>query len=275
MRDPDDPIPHHQNRDDPISEHPSSDASFSDEELLRYSRHLLLPQVEIAGQLKLRAAHALIIGAGGLGCPVGLYLASAGIGQITVVDADQVELSNLQRQIAHTTDRIGVNKATSLQRAMQAQNPLCQVTVHDGWCTEQNADALIAACDIVIDCCDNFATRYLINRFSVKHRKPLVSGAAIRGEGQVAVFNLNAESPCYACLYPDGVEEGETCAQAGVLSPLVGVIGSLQAVQAINMLLGNEKAAAQRLTVYDAFAGQFRQLGLAKDPDCAVCHKTA
>lgn len=247
---------------------------FSDQELLRYSRHLLLPQVEVAGQLKLRAARVLIVGAGGLGCPVGLYLASAGIGHIEVVDADNVELSNLQRQIAHATNSIGLNKGESLKQAMQALNPLVQVTVHDGWLREDNADQLIAACDLVLDCCDNFATRYLVNAACVKHGKPLVSGAAIRGEGQVAVFNASADAPCYACLYPDGVEEGETCAQAGVLSPLVGVIGSLQAVEAIKVLLGNVSSQS-RLTLYDAFAGQFRQLQLSKDPHCVVCGKAS
>ena len=228
--------------------------------------------MEVAGQLKLRAARVLIVGAGGLGCPVGLYLASAGIGHIAVVDADNVELSNLQRQIAHATNSIGFNKGESLKHAMQALNPLVAVTVHDGWLREDNADLLISACDLVLDCCDNFATRYLVNAACIKHGKPLVSGAAIRGEGQVAIFNANNDAPCYACLYPDGVEEGETCAEAGVLAPLVGVIGSLQAVEAIKVLLGNVSSET-KLTLYDAFAGQFRQLRLAKDSNCLVCSK--
>lgn len=243
---------------------------FTDEELLRYSRHILLPQIDISGQQKLRAAQALIVGAGGLGCPVGLYLASAGVGTLTVVDGDKVELSNLQRQIGHTSASIAQLKAESLATRMRALDPSLRVQVKSEWLTEDNADPLVAAADVVLDCSDNFATRFLLNAACVRAGKPLVSGAAIRGEGQLAVFRNDGSGPCYACLFPEGVEEGETCAQAGVLAPLVGVIGSLQAVEAIKLLVGRTNETC-RLTVYDAWQGLWRQLQLARDPACRVC----
>ena len=251
-----------------------SEMEFSDDELLRYSRHILLPQIDITGQQKLRTSHALIVGAGGLGCPVALYLAAAGVGTITVADGDTVELSNLQRQIGHQTDGIGLPKAESLAARMRALDPAVQVQPYKHWLTEDNVDALVSAADVVLDCSDNFATRFLLNAACVRFVKPLVSGAAIRGEGQLAVFVNNgkadSEYPCYACLFPDGIEEGETCAQAGVLAPLVGVIGSLQAVEAIKLLVGQHDGKA-RLTVYDAWRGQWRQLYLERDPACRVC----
>ena len=251
-----------------------SEMEFSDDELLRYSRHILLPQIDITGQQKLRTSHALIVGAGGLGCPVALYLAAAGVGTITVADGDTVELSNLQRQIGHQTDGIGLPKAESLAARMRALDPAVQVQPYKHWLTEDNVDALVSAADVVLDCSDNFATRFLLNTACVRFGKPLVSGAAIRGEGQLAVFVRNgrdgAALPCYACLFPDGIEEGDTCAQAGVLAPLVGVIGSLQAVEAIKLLVGQHEGKA-RLTVYDAWRGQWRQLYLERDPACRVC----
>ena len=243
---------------------------FTDDELLRYSRHILLPQIDVEGQQALKASRVLVVGAGGLGSPVGLYLASAGVGHITVVDADNVELSNLQRQIAHPMAHIGLNKAQSLKHAMERINPQISVTVVDEWLTEVNADELIANVDVVLDCCDNFATRYLVNRVCVTHKKALVSGAAIRGEGQIVVLNHHDQAPCYSCLYPEGVEEGETCAQAGVLAPLVGVIGSLQAVEALKYLT-SKTTSKSVFTVYDAFHGQFRHMHIAKDKACAIC----
>lgn len=244
--------------------------AFTDDELLRYSRHILLPQIDIIGQQQLRASHALLVGAGGLGCPVGMYLASAGVGQITIADGDTVELSNLQRQIGHQTDSIGESKADSLRQRMLALNPATDITACRQWLTADNVDALVTAAAVVVDCSDNFVTRFLLNAACVRAGKPLVSGAAIRGEGQVAVFRNDGRSPCYACLFPEGVEEGETCAQAGVLAPLVGVIGALQAVEAIKVLVGQIENPA-RLTVYDAWRGQWRQLTLARDPACRVC----
>lgn len=254
-------------------------SEFTDDELLRYSRHILLPQIDIAGQQRLRASHALIVGAGGLGCPVGLYLAAAGVGQISIIDGDKVELSNLQRQIGHSTASIGQFKAQSLAQRMQALDPGVQVHPYTDWLTDDNADSRVAAADVVVDCSDNFQTRFFLNAACVRARKPLVSGAAIRGEGQLAVF-LNkgtcgeGSHPCYACLFPEGVDEGETCAQAGVLSPLVGVIGALQAVEAIKQLIGHPDSKA-KLTVYDAWRGQWRQLYLERDPSCRVCGEQA
>ncbi|NQD36951.1 molybdopterin-synthase adenylyltransferase MoeB [Permianibacter sp. IMCC34836] len=249
-------------------------AEFSDDELLRYSRHILLPQIDITGQQRLRASHVLIVGAGGLGCPVALYLAAAGIGTVTVADGDRVELSNLQRQIGHDSAAIGEFKAVSLRTRMLALDPSVQVNAYTSWLSEDNVSERVRAADVVVDCSDNFATRFLLNTACVRARKPLVSGAAIRGEGQLAVF-LNRDggddlSPCYACLFPDGVDEGETCAQAGVLSPLVGVIGALQAVEVIKLVVGLRESKP-KLTVYDAWQGQWRQLYLQRDPDCRVC----
>jgi len=248
---------------------------FCDDELLRYSRHILLPQIDITGQQRLRQSRALIVGAGGLGCPVGLYLAAAGVGQITIVDGDRVELSNLQRQIGHGTGSIGKHKSDSLREQMQALNPAVQVQACSQWLTEDNVESLVAVTDVVVDCSDNFATRFLLNSACVHAATPLVSGAAIRAEGQLAVFvnkgiGNNGSSPCYACLFPEGVEEGETCAQAGVLSPLVGVIGSLQAVETIKLLVGLVEPKT-KLTVYDAWRGQWRQLYLERDPACRIC----
>ncbi len=249
-----------------------NNAFFNDDELLRYSRQILLPQIDIAGQQKLRDSRVVIIGAGGLGCPVGLYLAAAGVGQITVVDGDNVELSNLQRQIAHHSDSIGQFKAVSLTQRMTAINPLTKVIAETQWLTADNGDQLIANHDVIADCSDNFATRFLINRLAVKHNKPLVSGAAIRGEGQLAVFLRGETHPCYACVYPEQDEEGETCAQAGVLAPVVGVIGCLQAVETVKVLAG-QSTSVDVLTVYDAWQCEFRRLKIKRDPACPVCHQ--
>ncbi len=246
---------------------------FTDDELLRYSRHILLPQIDITGQQALRNSHALIVGAGGLGCPVGLYLAAAGVGRLTIADGDKVELSNLQRQIGHTSASIGQFKADSLAARMQVLDPALQIHSYRQWLDADNADTLVSAADVVVDCSDNFQTRFLLNAACVRARKPLVSGAAIRGEGQLVVFRNNGNCPCYACLFPEGIEEGETCAQAGVLAPLVGVIGSLQAVETIKLLVGQADSKA-RLTVYDAWRGQWRQLYLERDPDCRVCSES-
>ena len=244
--------------------------NFTDDELLRYSRQILLPQIDIVGQQKMRDSRVLIIGAGGLGCPVGLYLAAAGVGRCTIVDGDNVELSNLQRQIAHHSDSIGQFKAVSLAARMQSINPLCQTTALTQWLDADNAGEFIARHDVVVDCSDNFATRFLINRLAVQFKKTLVSGAAIRGEGQLAVFRHDGDHPCYACVYPEQDEDGETCAQAGVLAPVVGVIACLQAVETIKVLTGNS-ANEDVLTIYDAWRTEFRRLRIKRDPQCRVC----
>ncbi|RXZ44575.1 HesA/MoeB/ThiF family protein [Crenobacter cavernae] len=245
---------------------------LNDTALLRYSRHILLPEIDIAGQERLLASRALIIGAGGLGSPVALYLASAGVGHLTIVDDDVVELTNLQRQIAHDTASLGHGKAESAAKRMRAMNPDIAVTPVAERLEGARLAELVAAHDLVLDCSDNFATRHAVNKAAVSARAPLVSGAAVRFSGQLAVFDSRVPaSPCYHCLFP---EEGEAtdgpCATFGVLSPLVGVIGSLQAVEAVKLLSGL-KPALGRLTLYDALTGDFRSLRVPRDPGCPVC----
>jgi len=257
-----------------------NELEFSDDELLRYSRHILLPQIDIAGQHRLRASHALIVGAGGLGCPVALYLAAAGVGTITIADGDKVELSNLQRQIGHQTDAIGRYKCDSLAARMRALDPAVQVQPYQHWLNEDNVDALVSAADVVLDCSDNFATRFLLNAACVRFGKPLVSGAAIRGEGQLAVFVNNGDRaqpyPCYACLFPESGETEELrCAVMGVLAPLTGVIGALQAAEAIKLVSGAGEPAAGRLLVVDAKSAEWRSIRVRRDPDCAVCARAS
>lgn len=245
---------------------------LDDAALLRYSRHILLPQIDVEGQRRLCASRALIVGAGGLGSPVALYLASAGIGHITLADDDTVELSNLQRQIAHDTSGLGRHKAESARDRMLALNPAIGVQALVCRLDAARLATLVAGHDVVLDCSDNFATRHAINRAAVAAGVPLVSGAAVRFDGQLSVFDVrDAESPCYACLFPEegGASDGP-CATFGVLAPLVGVIGSLQAVEAIKLLAGMP-AAIGRLTLYDAQAGSFRQLRVPRDPECPVC----
>ncbi len=244
---------------------------MNDDQLLRYSRHIMLPDLDIDGQEKLLASHALIIGLGGLGSPVAMYLAAAGVGELTLVDFDSVDLSNLQRQIAHSSERIGVNKAQSAAQTLSALNP--DINIHvieqrlDGECLQQ----LVAGVNLVLDCTDNFATRFAINAACVAARVPLVSGAAIRLEGQVSVFDSRQpNSPCYRCLYEESTDD-LTCAANGVLAPLVGVIGSLQALEALKLLAGFGDSLAGRLQLFDARRGQWREMKLPRDPECPVC----
>ncbi len=245
--------------------------AMNDDQLLRYSRHIMLPDLDIEGQEKLLASHALIIGLGGLGSPVAMYLAAAGVGELTLVDFDSVDLSNLQRQIAHSSERIGVNKAQSAAQTLSALNP--DINIHvieqrlDGECLQQ----LVAGVNLVLDCTDNFATRFAINAACVAARVPLVSGAAIRLEGQVSVFDSRQpNSPCYRCLYEESTDD-LTCAANGVLAPLVGVIGSLQALEALKLLAGFGDSLAGRLQLFDARRGQWREMKLPRDPECPVC----
>ncbi|MCD4484494.1 molybdopterin-synthase adenylyltransferase MoeB [Chromobacterium vaccinii] len=248
------------------------DRELDDEALLRYSRHILLPEIDIDGQRRLLAARALIVGAGGLGSPAALYLASAGVGRITIVDDDAVELSNLQRQIAHDTASLGQGKAESAARRMAAMNPSIEVRPLAERLSGDRLMEEAAAHDLVLDCSDNFATRHAVNRACVAARVPLVSGAAVRFSGQLAVFDSrDAASPCYHCLFPDEGEASDgPCATFGVLSPLVGVIGSLQAVEAVKLLAGVAPALG-KLTLYDALSGGFKQIRVPRDPGCAVC----
>ncbi len=246
---------------------------MNDDDLLRYSRHILLDDIGIAGQERIQAAHALIVGAGGLGSPVALYLGSAGVGQITVVDDDTVDLTNLQRQIAHTQARIGQLKVDSIAQAVKALNPKAVVTT-----VARRADAaalseLVAAADVVLDCCDNFETRQAINRACVQHRKPLVSGAAIRFDGQVTVYDSrDPDAPCYACLFPPDAEFEETrCATMGVFAPLVGLVGSMQAAEALKLVSGAGEALKGRLLMIDGRRMEFTEMRLQRQSNCAVC----
>ncbi len=246
---------------------------MNDNQLLRYSRHILLPQIGYEGQKKLVNSHALIVGAGGLGSPAALYLAAGGVGKLTICDFDVVDLTNLQRQIIHTTQSIGINKAVSAQQTIHGFNPEVEVRTVCERLTEDSLQALVAEADVVLDCTDNFATRYALNRVCVKLRKPLVSGAAINFEGQVTVFDMRADdSPCYHCLFPEiGNEEGLRCAESGVFSPLVGIIGTTQAAEAMKLLMGIGQSLQGRLLLLDALHMEWRSLKLAKDPACKVC----
>lgn len=245
---------------------------LSDEQLLRYSRQIMLPDVEINGQEIWLNSSVLVLGLGGLGSPVAMYLAAAGIGELVLVDDDEVELSNLQRQIAHNCKRIGQPKVDSARNTVSALNPDVKVRTLYSRLSEEELTSLVATVDLVVDCTDNFTTRFAINRACFKHKKPLVSGAAIRMEGQVAVYDpLKPESPCYQCLYKEGDDENLTCSESGVLSPVVGIIGSVQATEALKVLASVGETLAGKLLLLDAKTMQWRSLKLRKDPQCTVC----
>lgn len=248
--------------------------NMNDQQLLRYSRQIMLPDIDIEGQEKLLAARVLVVGLGGLGSPVAMYLAAAGIGHLILTDFDTVDLTNLQRQIAHTTARIGQNKVDSAAQALRELNPDVEITCITKALTVDALAEQIKNVDVVVDCCDNFATRFAINAACVAAKIPLVSGAAIRLEGQVAVFDSrDNSSPCYRCLYEDNSEENTTCAANGVLSPLVGVIGSMQAIETIKLISGFGKTLTGKLLLFDARYSQWRELSLPKDSACPVCGK--
>lgn len=245
---------------------------MNDDDLLRYSRHILLPQFGIEGQEKLQSGSVLIVGAGGLGCPAALYLGAAGVGRLAIADADTVDLTNLQRQIGHYTAAIGSNKADSLRDSIRAINPTVRVEAVDRRLEDETLQAAVEGVDVVLDCSDNFATRHAVNRACVALCKPLVSGAALGFSGQLAVFDSRLpDSPCYQCLFPETAEEGPRCSEAGVLSPLVGVVGALQAVEAIKLLTGTGRPAVGKLLLYDALASEFRDIRVPKDAACPVC----
>ncbi len=246
---------------------------MDDQQLLRYSRHILVDEIGIEGQEKLLAAHVLIIGAGGLGSPAALYLASAGVGTLSLADGDTVDLSNLQRQILHTEARIGQHKTQSAQAALHTVNPECRVLPLPR--LEGAAlDAAVAKADVVLDCSDNFATRYALNRACVAAKKPLVSGAAIKLTGQLFVMDPRQHDvPCYACLYPeDSTDDDLRCATTGILAPLTGVIGCMQAVEAIKLIAGFGHPATGLLQRYDALTGCWSSARVLPDPACPVCH---
>jgi len=250
------------------------DLDFSDAEITRYSRHILLGEVGGIGQAKLRAARVLVIGAGGLGSPLILYLAAAGVGTIGIVDDDRLELSNLQRQIAHSTDRIGTPKATSAGTAATAINPLVSIEPHVTRITAANARDLVSRYDIVCDGTDNFPTRFLINDACVLAKKTLISAAVLRFEGQLATFKPHAGAyPCYRCLHPAAPPPGlvPACNEAGVLGAVTGVMGTLQAVEVLKEIIGIGDSLAGRLLVWDALSARMRTIGLPADPDCPAC----
>ena len=246
---------------------------MDDDQLLRYSRHILLNEIGIEGQAKILGAHVLIIGAGGLGSPVALYLGSAGVGRITIVDDDVVDVTNLQRQIAHTMARVGQAKTASAQVAIEAINPEVRVTSIAARADAALLSQWVAQVDVVVDCSDNYKTRHAINAACVSHRKPLVSGAAIRFDGQVTVFDSRqAQSPCYACVFPpdDGFEETR-CATMGVLAPLVGIIGAMQAAEVLKLLSGAGQSLMGRMLMLDGLAMEWNEIRVGRDAACRVC----
>ncbi|NWG38787.1 MAG: molybdopterin-synthase adenylyltransferase MoeB [Hydrogenophilaceae bacterium] len=245
---------------------------MNDQELLRYSRNILLPQIGIEGQEKLNNASVLIVGAGGLGCPVALYIGAAGVGKLVIADADSVDLTNLQRQIGHQTKSVDVNKAISLRDSVLAINPGVSIRAIEQRLEGESLQQAVAQSDVIVDCSDNFKTRHAVNRACVANTRPLVSGAAIGFSGQLAVFDSRvAVSPCYQCLFPETIEEGLRCSEAGVLSPLVGVVGCLQAVEVVKLLTGAGKPSIGTLTLIDALDGSFRQIRVPRDKYCVVC----
>ena len=245
---------------------------MDDHQLLQFSRHIMLPDFDVEGQEKLLQASVLLIGAGGLGSPIALYLGAAGVGTLTIVDDDQVDTSNLQRQIAHRTADVGVNKAKSAAISVQAINPFATVRAIQQRLPAESLQQEVDKSDLVIDATDNSATRYLLNQLCWQQRKPLVSGAAMRWEGQIGVFDPRQESPCYQCLYPDTqADTAQNCAENGVISPLVGVIGSMQALEAIKCLTGVGESLVGTLLFFDAKYGQWQRISLTKNPTCPVC----
>lgn len=246
---------------------------MNDDQLLRYSRHILLPQIGIKGQETLIQSHVLVVGAGGLGSPAVLYLAASGVGKLTICDSDKVDLTNLQRQIAHSTDRIGIPKSDSVKRTLAGINPEINVIALNERMDENRLLQLIRDVDVVVDASDNFPTRYIINRVCTLHKKPLVSGAVVRFDGQVAVFDLrHAHSPCYHCLFPaDGEDQDMRCAVMGVFAPLVGVIGCVQAAETLKILLDIGQTLNSRLLLLDGLSMVWRSIRLNKDPSCSVC----
>ncbi|OOG58617.1 molybdopterin-synthase adenylyltransferase MoeB [Polaromonas sp. C04] len=246
---------------------------MTDDQLLRYSRHILLDEIGIEGQQRLLAAHALIIGAGGLGSPAALYLASAGVGHITLVDDDTVDLTNLQRQIAHNTARIGMAKVQSAMQSVAAINPEVTVTPIQARAGAGLLSELVARADVVLDCCDNFATRQAVNAACVAHRKPLVSGAAIRFDGQLTVYDPRDElSPCYACIFPPDTNfEEARCATMGVFAPLVGIVGAMQAAEALKLLSHAGQPLTGRLLMLDARSMEWNEMRVPRNAACSVC----
>lgn len=252
---------------------------MNDDQLLRYSRHILLPEIGVEGQEALLNARVLVLGAGGLGSPAAMYLASAGVGAIVLADDDTVDLTNLQRQILHTADSVGELKVLSGERSLHRINPETRIETLAMRLEGTALDEQVAMSDVVLDCSDNFSTRHAVNRACVRHGVPLVSGAAIRFDGQISVFDLRGDGPCYHCLFPEGEDVEEVrCAVMGVFAPLTGIVGTTQAAEALKLLMGCGTSLSGRLLLLDALRMEWRSIGVVRDPDCAVCaaaHVTA
>jgi molybdopterin/thiamine biosynthesis adenylyltransferase len=246
---------------------------MQDAELLRYSRHILLDEIGIEGQTRILQGHALVIGAGGLGSPAAMYLACAGVGHITLVDHDTVDLTNLQRQIAHSTDRVGQPKVESAAQTLHALNPQVKVTALPVRADAALLEQLVAQADIVLDCCDNFSTRHSVNAACVQHRKPLVSGAAMQFDAQISVYDpRDALSPCYACTFPADVTfEEARCSTMGVFAPLVGIIGAMQAAEGLKLLTGIGRSLTGRLLMLDGRSMEFTEVRVPRNGNCTVC----
>ncbi len=246
---------------------------MKDDQLLRYSRHILLPEIGVEGQEAILGARALIVGAGGLGSPAAMYLAAAGVGTIAIADDDDVDLTNLQRQILHSAEMVGRPKVDSARDTLRRLNPLARVETLAVRLEGEALEAQVAMADVVLDCCDNFATRHAVNRACVKHAKALVSGAAIRFDGQVSVFDRRRpDSACYHCLFPEGEDVEEVrCAVMGVFAPIVGIIGATQAAEALKLLIGCGTSLDGRLLLLDGLAMEWRSVAFGKDPGCNVC----
>ena len=246
---------------------------MNDHQLLRYSRHILLPEIDLAGQAAIAKSRVLIVGAGGLGSPAAMYLASAGVGTLVLADGDTVDLTNLQRQILHRTESIGMPKVDSGSRTLEAINPECTVIAVSHRLAGTRLEEEISAADVVLDCSDNFATRHAINRACVSFRKPLVSGAAVRFDGQIAVFDSRQnDAPCYHCLFPEGDDADDVrCATMGVFAPLVGIIGACQAAEALKLITGCGTSLNGRLLLLDGLVMSWREMRVTRDPACVVC----
>jgi len=246
---------------------------LTDEQLLKYSRQIMLPKIDINGQQKLLDSHVVILGLGGLGSPVAMYLASAGVGELTLVDDDKVDLSNLQRQIVHQVETIGQPKVESAKNNLLKINPDCKINSINSRLNENQLSQLLSNVTLVVDCCDNFDTRFMINRVCFKAKVPLVSGAAIRWEGQLSTFLMTNDQPCYRCLYEEDSFNDQTCSQNGVVAPLVGIIGSMQAMETIKVITGSGKPVVGQLKLFDGLAMEWRSIKFKKRNDCPVCSR--
>lgn len=234
----------------------------------------MLPQIDIDGQEKLNNAHLVIVGLGGLGSPAAMYLATAGIGKLTLIDDDQVDRSNLQRQIIHNENSIGKHKVTSAKETIEALNSDCSVNTLDKRLNEEDFEHLLSNTDVLVDCCDNFETRFLLNRVCFKTKTPLVSGSAIRWEGQLTTFTMENNTPCYQCLYDENSSTDQTCSQNGVVGPVVGIVGSMQALEAIKVITGVGALCVGELTLFDGLDMSFHKIKYSKKTECAVCNST-